>query len=73
MTLLQLPGEQPSTALPARRRFLVPLPPELDAAALEHLGDLVHPGRIQHLEIEAESRVEARELAAELVADAVTR
>lgn len=54
---MNLPGEPVRSSLPARRRFLVPLPAELDAEALERLGGAVHHGRVPHAEIEAESRV----------------
>ncbi|HEY0574089.1 MAG TPA: hypothetical protein VGD73_08300 [Pseudonocardia sp.] len=68
---VQLPGERtPSTSPPTRRRYFVPLPPELGADALERLGDLVAIGHVTHLEIEAEDRDEARLIAAELIADA---
>jgi hypothetical protein len=69
---IQLPGEKVTSVLPERRRYLVPLDPDVSAAVLERLGGTVHPGTVRHLEIEAESRSEARLLAAELVELAVT-
>jgi len=65
---MNLPGEPVRSSLPARRRFLVPLPADIDAVAIERLGDAVHPGRVPHVEVEAESRVEARQLLAEMLA-----
>lgn len=69
---MQLPGEKVTSVLPERRRYLVPLDPDVNSDVLERLGGTVHPGTVRHLEIEAESRTEARMLAAELVDLAVT-
>jgi hypothetical protein len=69
---VQLPGEKVTSVLPERRRYLVPLDPDVSATVLERLGGTVHASTIRHFEIEAESRTEARMLAAELVDLAVT-
>ncbi|HTF48585.1 MAG TPA: hypothetical protein VK735_14155 [Pseudonocardia sp.] len=70
-TPMQLPGERTAlTQPPTRRMYLIPLPAELSPDAIARLGDLVQPGRIPHLEVEAEDRDEARDIAEELIADA---
>ena len=70
-TPMQLPGERTAlTQPPTRRMYLIPLPAELSPDAIAWLGDLVQPG-LAHLEVEAEDRDEARDIAEELIAEAI--
>jgi len=62
VTRMQLPGEPATTSLPAGT----------DATVLSRLGARVEPGHLPTIELEAESRQEARELAAELLAEATS-
>jgi hypothetical protein len=67
---MRLPGEDNPTPVAERRTFLVPLPAEVDAMTLARLGRAVHPGRLNHLAVIAETRQEAKEIATEALEQA---
>lgn len=54
----------------ARRRFMVSLSADVPYRVLVRLGAVLEPGHLPVIEIEAESRSEAREIASEMVAEA---
>lgn len=54
-----------------RRRFSVSLPADTRSDVLRRLGARAEPGHLPVVEIEAESRAEARAIAAELLAEAL--
>lgn len=56
----------------ARRRFMVSLPVDVPYRVLVRLGAVLEPGHLPVVEVEAESRSEAREIAAEMVAEQET-